>query len=658
MPPDWGECLWTPSRSRIRNSNLLRFLTWLKGERGLDFSGYDELWNWSVSDLEGFWSAIWDHFGVEAEKRYDQVISDRQMPGAVWFEGARLNFSQNVLRHERHMPDEAAIIAVSEDVPTREVSWSELGDSVRTLATALRNLGIQPGDRIISYLPNTVEAIVALLATTAVGGIFASASPEFGAKTVIDRFGQLDPKLIFVAPSYRFNGADRDKSESIGAVVNAIPSLEHVVYVSSGHQLGSSFPGTESHSWDSLMESGRALSSGPFEFEQVGHDHPLWILFSSGTTGLPKAIVQSHVGILLEHLKAQHFTAELTHGSRIFFYTTTSWMVWNSLVCTLLTGCSIVIYDGSPVYPDASALWQITESTGATVLGCSPGLVQKMAAVQMTPAANFDLAKLEMIVLGGAPSTPETFSWLYENVKKDLWVTSQTGGTDLCSTIAGGISLAPVYAGEIQGAALGIHVDCLSPSGQSLRNETGELVIRSPSPSMPLGFWKDQDDARYRESYFSTYPGVWQQGDLCLINDRGGLYVFGRSDATLNRHGVRIGTAEIYRTLDSISEIEDGLVVCVSDETILFVQMPAGKALTNELGDEIRKRLKLENSPRHVPDKIVQAPAIPYTLTGKRLEVPVRRLLEGSPIEQVADPQMLRDAAALEWFETFSAVAV
>jgi len=651
-PPDWGDYLWAPSGSRIRNSNLMRFLAWLEQERNLKFSTYADLWSWSVSDLEGFWSAIWDHFGVEAEKRYDRVVSTHDMPGAIWFEGSRLNFAQNILRHEITTPEKTAIFAFSEDTPMREISWSELGASVRRIATAMRSLGIKSGDRVICYLPNRSEAIVAQLASAAIGAVFSSASPEFGAKTVIDRFGQLDPKLIFAAPSYRFNGSEKDKRENIDTVLRSIPSLEHVVYVTSpGAEMPAPSP-IRSHNWDTLMAQSDGSARG-FAYEQVAHDHPLWILFSSGTTGLPKAIVHSHVGILLEHLKSEHFSAELGPDSTIFFYTTTSWMVWNSLICTLLTGCNIVIYDGSPVYPDAAALWRITEKAGVSALGMSPGLVQKMASSNLVPAERFDIERLQMIVLGGAPSTPETFCWFHENVKEDLWVTSQVGGTDLCGTIAGGIAIAPVFAGEIQGPALGIHVDCFSPGGESLRNQTGELVIRSPFPSMPIGFWNDPENQRYHDSYFSAFPGTWQQGDLCLINDRHGIYVFGRSDATLNRNGIRIGTAEIYRTLETMPEIEDSLVVCVSDQIILFVQMREGRILSPELSAAVCNALKRETSPRHVPDRIVEVPAIPYTLTGKRLEVPVRRLLEGAALSDVADPQMLRDAQALKWFENF-----
>ena len=651
-PPDWGEQLWAPSRQKVQDSNLMRFMLWLDQERGLKFSNFDDLWNWSVSDLDGFWSAIWDHFGVEAERRYDRVVSTHQMPGAVWFEGSRLNFTQNILRYEAATPDKTAIVAFTEDEPKREVSWAELGSSVRKLATAMRAMGVEPGDRVICYLPNRVEAIIAQLASAAIGAIFSSASPEFGAKTVVDRFGQLEPKLIFAAASYRFNGASRDKRDNIDAVLASIPSLKHIVYVHSDSPATAPPATIKLHDWDELLDQSADDQSG-FEYEQVGHDHPLWILFSSGTTGLPKAIVQSHAGILLEHLKSGHFSAELKPDSTIFFYTTTSWMVWNSLICTLLTGCSIVIYDGSPVYPDAAALWRMTEEARVTDLGFSPGLVQKMAASNVVPAAQFDLDHLEMIVLGGAPSTPETFSWFYDNVKDDLWVTSQTGGTDLCGTIAGGVATRPIFAGEIQGPALGIHVDCFSATGESLRNETGELVIRSPSPSMPIRFWNDPDDNRYHETYFSTFPGVWQQGDLCQINDRGGLYVMGRSDATLNRNGVRIGTAEIYRAMETLPGVEDSLVVCVSDEIILFVQMRDGHVFDDTASSSISTALKRETSPRHIPDRIVAVPAIPYTLTGKRLEVPVRRLLEGAPLNSVADPQMLRDARALEWFEKF-----
>ncbi|WP_233356172.1 acetoacetate--CoA ligase [Henriciella aquimarina] len=647
--PQWGELLWSPSKNRIRQSNIARFMAWLERERGLRFASYDELWRWSVTEIEAFWTAIWDHFDVEAAQRYTRVLSSNDMPGARWFEGARLNFAQHALRQERRTPDETAIYAFSEERPMQEITWSELGESVRKLATALRNLGIKPGDRVISYLPNTTEAAIALLAATAIGAVFASASPEFGSKTVIDRFGQLEPKLIFASSGYRFNGACRDRRENLEAIIDGLPSLEHAVLLPFDTMDIVRHKSVSTHTWPSLMKD-EPPPAADFQFEQVSHDHPLWVLFSSGTTGLPKAIIHSHAGILLEHLKSEHFTAELKPNSTLFFYTTTSWMVWNTLFCSLLTGASIVIYDGSPVYPDSSVLWRMAEEAGVTALGMSPGLVNKMDAEGIRPGDAFDLSRLEMIILGGAPSTPETFQWFYNHVAKDLWVTSQTGGTDLCGTIAGGVALAPVYAGEIQGRALGINVDCWSPSGKTLRNETGELVIRSPSPSMPIGFWNDEDGERYRNSYFSSYPGTWQQGDLCLINDRGGVYIFGRSDATLNRHGVRIGTAEIYRTLEGIPGVADSLAVCVGEQMILFVQTQPEERLSDQLTKKIRDALRQENSPRHVPDRIIGTPAIPYTLTGKRMEVPVRRLLEGEEVQRVADPQMMREPKALEWY--------
>ncbi|WP_081812151.1 acetoacetate--CoA ligase [Hyphomonas chukchiensis] len=653
IAPQQGDLLWSPSSARVERSNLFRYKAWLESRRGLCFESYEALWDWSVTDVDAFWASIWDYFAVDAVQKYNTILSGPEMPGAIWFEGARLNFCQHLLRHESVNPDRVVIHAFSESGVHREVTWTQLGESVRRMATALRNLGIVPGDRIVSYLPNIPETAIAMMAATAIGAVWASAAPEFGSKTVIDRFAQLDPKLIFVTDGYTFAGADKDRSDQVAQIVEGLPSLDHVVHVPYNQEVRLTFSGVSAHTWRDLIDT-NAPTRERFEFEQVAHDHPLWVLFSSGTTGLPKAIIHSHAGMLLEQLRAQHFCAELTPDSTIFFYTTTSWMVWNSLYSALVTGASVVIYDGNPLYPDSSKLWRITEASRATVLGLSPSLVVKMDQDGVQPGRDFDVSALEMVILGGAPSTPQTFAWFYNHVKPDLWVTSQSGGTEICSAITGAVSLLPVHAGEMQGRVLGIHVEAWNERGESVRNEVAELVICAPFPSMPLGFWNDPGDQRYFESYFEDFPNAWRQGDLFMINDRGGCYIFGRSDATLNRHGIRIGTSEIYRTLEQMPEIDDAMVVAPTlqdgPQMLLFVTLRANAALTSAMDEMICRRLREDNSPRHVPDRIIKVPSIPYTITGKRLEVPVRRILEGTPVDQVANPDLMRDPGTLNWY--------
>lgn len=656
--PQQGELLWTPCEERIRRSNLYRYMRWLEAERGLSFSEYEALWSWSVTDPEAFWASIWDYFGVEAERGYDTIRSGNNMLETRWFEGAILNFTQNLMRFEGDDPEKTVIHAFREGAPPERITWRELGDAVRKLASALRELGIRPGDRVVSYLPNTPQAAIAMLAATAIGAVFASAAPEFGAKTVIDRFGQLEPRLLFAPTGYRYGGKDIERTGQVETIVESLPSLEHLVVIPFGDFRFPDPAGASLHDWQSLFR-GPVPERSEFRYEQVPADHPLWVLFSSGTTGLPKAIVHTHAGILLEHLKNQHFSGELGPDSTIFFYTTTSWMVWNSLFCSLLTGASVVLYDGNPLFPDSRKLWQIVEEARATYLGLSPSLVRKMDQDGIRPGTDFDIAPLETVVLGGAPSTPQTYEWFYRQVKQDLWVSSQSGGTDMCTTLISGVALLPVYAGEMQGRALGIQIDCWSPEVRPVRNEVGELVIRAPFPSMPTGFWNDPDGARFRESYFSHFPGIWRQGDMLMINDRGGCFVFGRSDATLNRHGVRIGTAEIYRTLETIEAVQDSLVIGTSmhdhPRLLLFVKMRQGRELTGTVVSTIRARLSADNSPRHVPDEIIAVPAIPYTLTGKRLEVPVRRIIEGADPDKVTNRDLMREPSALDWYVHFAA---
>jgi len=657
VPVQEGDLLWAPAEQRRNSSNLKKYMNWLAAEQGIEFSDYNELWHWSVMEQSAFWASIWDFFEVEASVPYDHVLTGTSMFEARWFEGARLNFAQHLIRHEKSQPDNIVIKSYSEHRPPIELTWAELGEAVRSVATALRAMGIKPGDHVVSYMPNIPETSIAMIAATSIGAVWAAAAPEFGVKTVADRFGQLAPKLIFAADGYSFSGKTYSRDAEISDIIDALPTIEHVVYLP---LVGSGDVSQSKNNyvlWDELLLT-TAPSREDFCFEQVDSDHPLWVLFSSGTSGLPKAIVHGHGGMLLEHLKAQHLHVELTSASLLFFYCTTSWMVWNSTIAALLAGSGIVMYDGNPLFPDARKLWEITEVSGTTVLGASPSLVTRMEKDRIVPRDEFDLTKLDRIILGGAPATPEIYDWFYRDVKDDAVVVSQSGGTEICSGIMGGVALLPVYAGEMQARMLGFDVQSWSDEGAPVVNEVGELVICSPFPSMPLYFCNDPDRSRYFDTYFNHFPGTWRQGDLFKLNDRGGCFIYGRSDSTLNRHGVRIGTAEIYRTLESIGQVADAIAVCVKDGTpqasvILFLQLQAGEKLS-DIEHMIAARLRAENSPRHVPDQMVEVPAVPYTLTGKRLEVPLRKILDGQDAAAVVKPDMMLNPSSLEWFVQYS----
>lgn len=653
-----GDLLWVPSDERKAGSNLVRYMQWLERERGLNFHDYDTLLAWSIADASAFWATIWDYFEVDCSRPYDHVLSGDSMFEARWFEGARLNFAEHLIRHEATLEDRIALHAYSERRDQIRMSWSQLGKYVRSVATALRAMGVKPGDSVVSYMPNIPETVIAMIATTAIGAVWAASAPEFGAKTVVDRFAQTDPKVIFTVDGYAFGGKVHDRNNEVKAIIEALPSIEHVVYLPLVGTATSNGPGFAHVLWDDL-----AATPGPsreeFVFEQVASDHPLWVLFSSGTSGLPKAIVHGHGGMLLEHLKAQHLHMELSPESVLFFYCTTSWMVWNSTVAALMAGAGIVLLDGNPLYPSPRKIWEVVEETGATALGASPSLVTRMEAEGIVPRHEYDMSKLDRVVLGGAPATPEIYQWFYRDVKDDLAVVSQSGATEICSGITGGVALLPVYAGEMQARMLGFDVQSWSDDGHQIIDEIGELVICAPFPSMPLYFCNDPGRSRYREAYFEYFAGVWRMGDLLKVNERGGCYIYGRSDSTLNRHGIRIGTAEIYRTLEGITEVADGLAVCIKDGTplasvFLFVQLETGYTL-EALKAKIVARLRTDNSPRHVPDQMVAVPAIPYTITGKRLEVPVRKILDGQAPGSVVQRDMLRNPSAVDWFVGFAA---
>jgi acetoacetyl-CoA synthetase len=633
---------------------MARFMDWLRQERGLSFSSYEEMRAWSVADIRAFWAAIWDYFGIASTTPYEEVLDTDRMPGGKWFAGARVNYAEHLLRAGEGRDDETAIFFASERADLARMGWGELSGRVRKLAVRLREMGIVPGDRVVSYMPNTPETIIAFLATASVGAIWSSASPEFGVKTVIDRFAQIEPALLFVCDGYRFNGKDYSRAGEAAELVARLPSLRHVVCASvlgTGLGSGAAAPVPGALAWDSLFE-GDEVPAEEFRFEPVEAGHPLWILYSSGTTGLPKAIVQSHVGIVLEHYKLVCLHMGLGPDKVMFFYTTTGWMMWNVLVSSLLSGAAIVLYDGSPVWPDNDRLWALAQDAGVTYFGASASYLQMMRQSGMVPKERFDL-KIEATLSGGSPVGPELFQWFYDNVSRDCWFSSQSGGTETCSCLVTAVPMQPVYAGEIQARGLGFDLHAWDDDGKPVFDEPGELVITAPFPSMPVSFWNDPDGQRYHEAYFDVYPGVWRHGDLIRINGRGGCYLIGRADSTLNRHGVRIGASEVYQALDGLDGVADSIVVCCELPRgqffmPLLVALKPGAVLDGALRAKIVDRLRRDASPRHVPDDIYAVSAVPYTLTGKKMEVPLRRLLMGVPLARAASRDAMANPAALD----------
>ncbi|WP_420465114.1 acetoacetate--CoA ligase [Panacagrimonas sp.] len=655
-----GALLWTPSAEFAGRSQIARYLRWLRAERGLDFADYEALRAWSVDQPEAFWDSLWAYFEIMAEGRYERVLEGSTMQDARWFTGARVNYAEHLLRHEAQAaPDETAIHHLTENRPLSRMSWQELGRQVRIVAMRLRALGIRPGDRIVSYMPNVPETTVAMLASMAIGAVWSSAAPEFGTRTVVERFAQIEPKLIFACDGYRFGGKDFERTKEVRQIVAGLPTLKHVVWLDYLKADGATPPIDGAIRWQDLS-SGPEVSRTGFRYERVGSAHPLWVMFSSGTTGLPKAITHNHVGQLIEHLKLTTFHFNLAPGGVMFFHSTTGWTMYNLLVSALLSGAAIVQYDGSPVHPGLDFLWSLAAATRATNFGASPTFVQMMEKAGLKPGEKFDLSALEAVLVAGAPSTPETFKWFYDNVKPDLWVTSQSGGTEVGSAFVGASPTLPVHAGEIQARCLGMDVRSWSDEGRDLVDEVGELVCVKPFPSMPIHFWNDEGGKRYHEAYFDVFPGVWRHGDFIKINARGGCYIYGRSDSTLNRFGVRIGTAEIYRTVEQVEEVADSLVVCCELDggnffMPLFLKLKPGFALDDALEKRIAQKLKSDCSPRHVPDRMYAVEQIPYTLTGKKMEVPVRKILMGWTLQKAASRDAMANPASIDWYLSFAA---
>jgi acetoacetyl-CoA synthetase len=647
--------LWTPSHELIERSRLKEYMRWLEAERGLSFEGYDELWRWSVDDLEGFWSSIWDFFGVRFDGNYESALGSRQMPGAEWFPGTSLNYAEHVFAGKDS--GETAILHASELRGLDELSWGELSAQVAAVAAGLRGLGVERGDRVVAYLPNIPEAIVAFLATASIGAIWSSCSPDFGPASVIDRFAQIEPKVLFAVDGYRYGGKNFDRREVVAELQAAMPSLVRTVvlpYLDPEPDLAAL---QNAMRWDELLVTGEGAE---LSCARVPFDHPLWVLYSSGTTGLPKAIVQSQGGILLEHLKKLHLHVDAHPGDRLFWFTTTGWMMWNFLVSGLLTEAAIVLYDGNPGHPDMGVLWDLADRAEVTMFGTSASYIAACMKAGVEPGAGRDLSRLKAVGSTGSPLSPEGFDWIYEQLGADTWLFSTSGGTDLCTAFVGGSALLPVYRGELQARALGAAVEAWDEDGKAVIDEVGELVVTEPMPSMPVYFWGDQDGSRYRAAYFEMFPGVWRHGDWIEITSRGTAVIYGRSDSTINRSGIRMGTSEIYRAVLGVDEILDALVVDIPRPGTegwmpLFIVLREGAVLNDDLRREIARRVREQCSPRHIPDEVFQIAEVPRTLSGKVLEVPVKRILMGTPPEKAASRDSLANPAALDYFVEMAA---
>ncbi|MFF2378088.1 acetoacetate--CoA ligase [Streptomyces xiamenensis] len=650
------EPLWRPDPERIAAAALTRFHAFAAQRYGAPsplpddpVAGYAALHHWSVTSLDAFWRAVADWFAVDFRTPGEPALADPAMPGARWFPGATLNYAEHALRAglEPGRADTPALLCLDERQQPEPVSWTELRHQVGSLAAALRRLGVRPGDRVSGYLPNIPQAVVALLASAAVGAVWTSCAPDFGARSVLDRFAQVEPVVLITVDGYRYGGKEHDRRETVAELRRELPTLRAVIHVP---LLGTRAP-------EGALEWAE-LTGGETEpeFTAVPFDHPLWVLYSSGTTGLPKAIVQSQGGILLEHLKQLGLHCDLGPGDRLFWYTSTGWMMWNFLVSGLLTGTTVVLYDGSPGHPATDAQWRIAERTRATVFGTSAAYVMACAKAGVRPGRDLDLSATRCVATTGSPLPPDGFRWLHEEVDPGLWIASVSGGTDVCSCFAGAVPTLPVYLGELQAPCLGTDLRSWDPAGEPLVDEVGELVVTTPMPSMPLRFWNDPDGTRYRESYFDTYPGVWRHGDWITLTSRGTVVIHGRSDSTLNRQGVRMGSADIYEVVERLPQIGESLVLGVEQPDggywmPLFVRLAEGVVLDDALRTVIRTAIREQLSPRHVPDEILAVDAVPHTLTGKRLEVPVKRLLQGTPLEKAVNAGSVDDIGALRFFE-------
>jgi len=638
--------MWKPSVEQIERSQMFEFKEFINTRHGLNLDSYTDLHDWSVDNIHEFWAFAWEFFDIIHTQPYTQVVDDvSKMPGAKWFTGVRLNFAENLLRRR---DDKTALIFKGESQPVRKLTYAELYSEVAKTAAALRTAGVEKGDRVAGFVPNMPESIIAMLATTSIGAIWSSSSPDFGIKGVLDRFSQIEPKVLFAANGYFYNGKFHDSLEKLKGILHDLPSVEKVVVIPYSDEDPDICIISNSILFSDFIDN----DEEEIEFEQLPFDHPLYIMYSSGTTGLPKSIVHGAGGTLLQHLKELQLHCDLCEQDTIFYFTTCGWMMWNWLVSSLVTGASLVLYDGAPFFPDANAMWKMAEELGITVFGTSAKFIAASEAAGNKPISTNDLSNVRLILSTGSPLMEENFDYIYRDVKKDVQLASISGGTDIVSCFAGGSPMLPVYRGELQCSGLAMDVDAFDHKGKSSRNAKGELVCKKAFPSMPIYFWNDPDGQKYHNAYFDKFENIWYHGDYIEINDHGGVTIFGRSDATLNPGGVRIGTAEIYRVVEQMAEVADSLVVGVQsngdEQVALFLKMDEGAILNDNLINQIKSSIRANCSPRHVPSIIKSVEDIPYTISGKKVELAVKKIIHG---EEVTNKDALANPEALDCFK-------
>lgn len=642
-----GSKLWEPDQQQINEAAITKFRKWLENKKELSLPDTDALWEWSTTEVESFWESVWEYTGVLSHNSYSTVLSSHEMPGAKWFEGATLNYTENVFRHYR--PDQPALIFKSETVDTTEVSWKELEEKTAMVANYLKAVGVKKGDRVAAYMPNVPETVIAFLACASIGAIWSVCSPDFGKESVLERFKQIEPTFLFAVDGYSYNGKLISRTESVREIQEVLPSLKQTALFPF---IGSEQTDLHKNTvlWNDLLHGDKTLT-----YEELPFDHPLWVLFSSGTTGLPKPIVQGQGGIILEHLKVLAIEQGVTKDETYFWYTSTGWMMWNLLIGNLLNGSTVVLYDGSPGYPNIQTMWDMTEELQINYFGTSAAFINSCMNAGVTPKDTHDFSHLKAICSTGSPLSIDAFQWIYEQVKEDVWLVSTSGGTDVCTAFVGGNPVKPVRAGEIQARSLGAAIHAFDEAGEPLIDEVGELVLTEPMPSMPIYFWGDEDGSRYHDSYFDMYPGIWRHGDWIKIDEKGSCVIYGRSDSTINRQGVRLGTSEIYRAVDALNEVKNSLVIDLemldrASYMPLFVVLAEGESLTEELIQAIKTSVKSIVSPRFVPNEVFAVHQIPTTLSGKKMEVPVRKILLGQDPEKVVNEGSMANPESLQYF--------